>query len=388
MSFMPSPPALRRLPLLLRLCLVGWLLLLAPAQAAELVVFYGEGCPHCAEQHEFLHELEQRWPQLQVQRYEVWRETTHHWHFREMAQAHGIEAGSVPTLFLDGQVWVGHSPAIAADVERAVRELLADADPSGTDEGQATTTRFLIPVPGLGEVDLSQQSLLLGTALIALVDGFNPCSFWVLTLLLGLVIHSGSRRRVALVGSVFLLTTTAVYGGFMLGVFSVLSYVLYLSWVQWLVAGMALLFGLVNVKDYFWYQRGLSFTISEKHKPGIYRSLRQVMASSQGSVIALVSATVAMALGIALVELPCTAGFPVLWAALLADQNVSTAGFAGLLSLYLLIYLLDEAVVFVMAVATLRLGRFEERHGRLLKLVGGLVMLSLALALFVWSKLL
>jgi hypothetical protein len=349
------------------------------AQTADLYVFYGEGCPHCAEQHTFLDALERAQPGLVVHRLEVWRTDQHHEQFRLMAAAHGIDANSVPTVFGFGRVWVGHSPQIAREIEAAAGALSARSPAPSTD------TR-VIRVPGLGEIDLAGESMVYGTLLIAFVDGFNPCSFWVLTLLLGLVVHSGSRGRVVLVGGTFLLTTTLVYGLFIAGIFSVLGFVIYLDWVQWLVAAFALVFGVVGVKDYFLYKRGISFTISDRHKPAIYRNMRHVMAR-KGAPWAMVSATVLMALGIALVELPCTAGFPVLWSAMLAERGVHGHAFAGLLALYLLVYLLDELVVFVVAVTTLRIGRFEERHGRLLKLIGGSIMLALAVTLIVRPQL-
>lgn len=358
------------------------------AAAVDMHVFYGEGCPHCEEQHLFLDALQRSRPDLQVHRYEVWREDTHHRLFREMSAAHGVDAGSVPTVFVDGRAWVGHSPRIAAEIEAAVAALPAGADSAiRTTESAAPRTASgdtsVIEIPGIGAVSVHGDSLVYSTSLIAFIDGFNPCSFWVLTLLMGLVVHSGSRGRVVLVGATFLLTTTLVYGAFMVGLFNVLGYVLYLEWVQWLVAGFAALFGLVNVKDYFWYRRGISFTISDEQKPGIYRRMRRVMASG-GHPWALVAATAAMAAGVSLVELPCTAGFPVVWTALLAEQGVVGGAFIGLLALYLLVFLLDELTVFAVAVATLRVGRFEERHGRLLKLIGGMVMLALALVMF-WN---
>lgn len=356
------------------------------ATAADMHVFYGEGCRHCRDQHLFLEDLQRTYPELTVHRHEVWRSQIHHPLFREMAARHGIEASSVPTVFFDGHVWEGHSTRIAEQIEAAVRRRLGEGkSPSAERIGPplATDGARTISIPGAGGIALRGDALIYSTVLIAFVDGFNPCSFWVLTLLLGLVIHSGSRQRVLVVGITFLLTTTVVYGVFIAGMFSVLSYVLYLNWVQWLVAAFALVFGLVNIKDYFWYQRGISFTISDQRKPGIYRSMRRVVASGD-SLLAPVTATVVMAAGIALVELPCTAGFPVLWTALLADQQVAGTAFLALLALYLAVYLLDELAVFAVAAATLRIGRFQERHGRLLKLIGGMIMLALAVTL-VWN---
>lgn len=370
--------------------LLAALLLSSPslAEPAEgtvnMYVFWGVGCPHCDAQKPFLRELEARYPGLRVQEMEVAADTRHHALFEDMAAAHGIPAQSVPTVFVGGRAWVGDSPDLRRQIEAQVafcsRNPCADpwagVDGRSLDEGRDYT----LTLPWLGGVDLSLQPLVMSTALIALVDGFNPCSLWVLTVLLALVIHSGSRRRVLVVGLTFLITTAAVYGLFVVGVFGVLSYVAYLGPVQVVVALFALTFALVNIKDYFWFQKGLSFTIADEHKPGLYRSIRGLMESGR-SGLALVAATFVMALGIALVELPCTAGFPVIWSGLVAEHYPGAWGFAGLLALYLLLYLLIELMVFAGALATLRIRRFEEVHGRVLKLVGGLIMLALALVL-------
>jgi glutaredoxin len=257
----------------------------------------------------------------------------------------------------------------------------APSDAGAGASGDATSALGdVIHIPVLGAVNLGARSLPVSTALIAFVDGFNPCSLWVLSILLALVLHTGSRRKIAVVGSTFLVVTAAVYGLFILGLFKIFMIVDFLGIVQVVVALLALGFALVNIKDYFWYKQGLSFTISDRYKPKIYRDIRN-LATPGRSTAALLGATVVMALGIALIELPCTAGFPVLWSSIVAGQGVSTGEFAGLLGLYMLVYLMDELVIFGTAVYTLRMSRMQETHGRALKLVGGMVMLALALTL-------
>lgn len=367
---MPRASVLVALLLLLALPSPGWSEPLF--EADTLYVFWSEDCPHCREQKQFLEELQDAYPGLPVITMELSRSQRYHERFRHMASARGLSALSVPTVFFNERVWVGNSPLIQQQMQQAVAAVHdpASASPQVTES-----------VTGwLEALRQDQGSTVVLTLLIALVDGFNPCSLWVLTLLLALVINSGSRQRIALVGGTFLLTTALLYGAFIAGVFSVLSFLLYLHWVQWLVAGFALVFGLVNVKDYFWYKRGLSFTIAESRKPGIYRGLRGLRQKQLGGA-ALILTTVIMASGIALVELPCTAGFPVLWSGILAERGVSGGSFAILLALYVLVYLLIELLVFGLALLTLRMDRFEERHGRLLKLYGGTIMLALAGAL-------
>jgi len=344
-----------------------------PTNGPELHVFWSLGCPVCIRQKPWLDGLKARFPSLQVMEMELSRSDRFHALFQEMAEARGVSAAYVPTLMLGPRAWVGDTPAQRAEIEAAIAAVLAGED-------LAADTSGSLRLPILGEVDHAAASVLGLTMLIAFVDGFNPCSLWVLTLLLGMVIASGSRRRVAVVGISFLVTTALIYGAFIAGLFSVLAFAFALPWVRWAVALFALGFGLVSIKDYFWYGQGITFSIPEGQKPGIYQRIRGLRQQDM-NIPALIGATVAMAAGIALVELPCTAGFPVVWSGILADRGVGGAGFAGLLAIYVLIYLSVELAIFAIAVTGMSLGRMGEHHGRALKLLGGAVMVALAGAL-------
>jgi cytochrome c biogenesis protein CcdA len=378
---------------------------IAQEEPIELPVYYfwGDGCPVCSEQKPFMDELVQKYPQVKFYSLEVWYVQENQDLFFAIAEKHGFEPRGVPTTFIGDQVWVGFRDHMKAEMEAAVVNCIANGCPdygrgivhfeperavlSPPDqivpEGEPSPGRSnVIDIPFFGTINLDQHSLFFSTAIISFVDGFNPCSLWVLSILLALVIHTGSRKKIFLVGFTFLLVTTAVYGLFIAGLFSVFTFVSYIGWIQVVVALLALSFALVNIKDYFWFKSGVSFTISDKHKPRIYKGLRGIMESGK-STWALIGATVAMALGIALVELPCTAGFPVLWTNIVSAQNPGVGTFLLLLGLYMLIYLLDELVIFFSAVFTLKASKFEEKHGRVLKLVGGMVMLALALVLLI-----
>jgi len=164
---------------------------------------------------------------------------------------------------------------------------------------------------------------------------------------------------------------------FIAGLFTMFTVISFAGWIRVVVASVALFFGLVNVKDYFWYKEGISFTIADDKKPGLYRSMRRVLNAGE-SMPALIGATIVMAAGASLVEFSCTAGFPVLWTNLLVSQGVTALTFAALLALYMLIYQIDELAIFLVAVYSMRVSRIEEKHGRILKLIGGTLMLTLA----------
>ncbi|HZU86347.1 MAG TPA: thioredoxin family protein [Anaerolineaceae bacterium] len=381
--------------LALAITLTAWGFAPAPvvqAQAADgggkiVIYFYwGEGCPHCAEAKPFLAELQKRYPQIELRAYEVWNNPDNQNKFQLMSQSYGFEAQYVPTIFIGEKYWVGYSDQIASEIEAQVAACAVSAcpDPS-TVQLDPNTGQFkdnIIDIPLIGKVDLDAQSLVLSTALIAFVDGVNPCSVWVLTMLLALVLHTGSRRKVVIIGLIFLTVTALIYALFIAGLFTVLKIASFVGWIQVVVAGMALVFGLINIKDYFWYKQGVSLTIADDKKPGIYQRMRGVLNASN-SFWGLLGATIVLAAGVSLVEFSCTAGFPVIWANLMTAHHVSTLDFILLLVLYMIIYQADELVIFFVAVFTLRASKLEEKEGRILKLVGGVLMLTLAVVMLI-----
>lgn len=342
------------------------------ADDVELVLFHGDGCPHCGAMQEFLDELEDRYPDLVVTEYEVWYDTANQVVFTETLAALGQEPEAVPTVVIDGIVIVGHSDAIEGRIEGIVDDLSDGLVPTDEDE-------FVIDVPLVGSVDVGSGSLIGATALIALVDGVNPCSLWVLSMLMALVVHSGSRTRVFAVGGMFLLITSLLYGLYMIGAYSTLSLVGEQTWIRIAVALVAGTFGVLHVKEHF-TTRGPSVTIGAEHKPGLFQKMRR-LADMDRSLPATLGGTAVLAVGVSLLETPCTAGLPLLWTNLIADRGVPASGAVVLFLLYLLIFLVDELVIFGATVFTMRAAKMQEHHGQALQLIGGTLMLTLAVAM-------
>jgi thiol-disulfide isomerase/thioredoxin len=385
-----------------------------PAATLNIYFFWGDGCPHCAAAKPFLAGLAQRYPGVTVRDFEVWYATANQPILARMSARFGFEAHAVPTIFIGNRYWEGYSDAIGREIEAYVRGCLAsgcvDAGtgivaPLPVDTapligpvaplGPVAPTPIAAPViaaesssaaildvPLLGTLDMANESQIVSTVLIAFVDGVNPCSIWVLSVLLALTLRTGSRKKVFLIGLVFIAVTAAIYALFITGLFTMLSVIRFVGWIQAAVALVALVFAVVNIKDYFWYREGLSFTIPDARKPGLYQRMRNVLNASQ-STPGLIGATVVMAAGVSLIEFSCTAGFPVLWTNLLTAQKVTPAAFALLLGLYMLIYQIDELGLFAVAVVTLKANRIEEKHGRVLKLIGGMLMLALAIVMLI-----
>ncbi|MFT4343111.1 MAG: hypothetical protein ACMXYE_00005 [Candidatus Woesearchaeota archaeon] len=308
--------------------------------------------------------------------------------YERLKQAHGLRVGGFPAIFVGDTFHIGER-AIVENVEKDVQRCLEEDCLCPVSQLHPQTSRMpqrgdivservnVVNIPFLGDVNVGAMPLALMTILIAFVDGFNPCSLWVLTFLLGMVLFSGSRKKVLIIGITYLTVTATVYGLFMLAYLNVFLYIGYVTWIKIIVALLALTFGLINIKDYFWYKKGVSLSIPDKYKPKLFKQVRGILKGNV-SVPAMIGATALMALGITLVELPCTAGFPMIWTNIILLHDLPFMEYMFLFLLYVLVYLSVELVIFFSAVFTMKSSALTEQRGRDLKLVGGIIMVVLA----------
>ncbi|MCB2412340.1 hypothetical protein LGT39_05695 [Demequina sp. TTPB684] len=357
---------------------------------ADLVLFWGDGCPNCEKEREWLDEVKDQYPDLKIAQYEVWNDADNRDLFAAEAERLDFTAGSVPTTIVGERVWIGWTDQIRQDMAGAIDQVSRGEEPragvygtagAGTcsEEDAICTVEEdgqLIEVPIVGEVSLGDRSLFVSTVIIGFVDGINPCSLWAISVLLTIVLRTGSRRRVVAIGSTFLVVTAGMYALYMGAIYSALAVVGFIGAIQIAVAVVAGVFGAVSVKDYFAFKKGLSFTISDSAKPGIYQRMRA--AAGQRALIPALAATVALAVAVSLLETPCTAGFPVLWTGMLQANGVGALETAGLFVAYMVPFLLDEFLVLAVAIWTMRAMKMQEKHGELLKLFAGVTMLVLA----------
>jgi hypothetical protein len=183
----------------------------------------------------------------------------------------------------------------------------------------------------------------------------------------------------ALVAGTFVLVSAAVYYAFMAAWLNVLLAVGLSTQVRWALAAVALLIGTVNVKDFMALGKGISFSIPDSAKPGMYARMRSALNAE--ALPASLFAVALLAVVVNFVELLCTAGLPAIDTAVLTQQNLGTATHYAYPGLYILGYVADDTLMVTLAVVALGNRKLTEHTGRWLKLLSALVMLALGLVL-------
>lgn len=341
----------------------------------RLVVFVRDGCPHCADAKAYLSGLTAVRPKVEVVYRPIDRDPAAREELAQVSQRAGIWPPGVPTFVARGKVKVGFGDAAESGPD--LLAFIDDTHAQPTDEVNAGPFGALSP---------TRLGLPLFTLAIGLIDGFNPCATWVLLFLLSLLVHLRDRRRMALVAGTFVIASGAVYYAFMAAWLSLFLAVGMSAPLRWTLAALAIAIGAINTKDFFAWKRGISLTIPEGAKPGLYTRLRTVM-NAENLPAALVAVTL-LAIAVNFIELLCTAGLPAIYTAILAQRDLGWLAYHAYLGLYIAGYIADDTLLVTTAVVALSSTKLSEQNGRWLKLVSGIVMLALGVLMLLRPDLL
>lgn len=350
--------------------------------------FWGDGCPHCMREKPFLEQLKRRFPGIEVRAYEVWHNRENAELFNRMSKSYGVETSGVPTTFVNNRAFVGFSGEISVAIEREVTHCVKYGciDPISKSGGRSENRvqkqgDTIITLPIFGKIDTSKVSLPFFTIMLASLDSFNPCAFFVLFFLLSLLIHARSRKRMVLIGGTFVFFSGFVYFIFMAAWLNIFLLIGQVKVVTVIAGTIALIIAAINIKDFFFFRQGVSLSISENAKPKLFERMRNLLKAD--SISSLMTGAIVLAVTANAYELLCTAGFPMVFTRVLTLNNLTAAQHYLYLALYNLIYVIPLAIIVLIFTVTLGSRKLSGWQGRKLKLISGMMMLGLAIVLIV-----
>ncbi|MDD5621097.1 MAG: hypothetical protein PHS27_00660 [Candidatus Pacebacteria bacterium] len=317
-----------------------------------VINFFGQpGCPHCKAEEEFLEEIKIKYPQIQINEYSALsQENIKKW--EGLCLQYNIEKclGVVPVTFVNDKFFLGfdNKEGIGKNIENAIREELG-LSTLDSSEG--------IYLPIIGRVDFSNFSLPALSVILGFFDGFNVCSLGALVLILSMVLALKSRKRVLIFGTTFILTTAAIYGILIFLWYKVFSvFEKHLGALQLLIGLVSLFGAMYFFKQFLKFKKqgpacsmqnqGISAKLSKRVSNSFDKSL---------NILTLVGIVLLFAFAITIVEFPCSATIPMAFAGTLANASLSAGMHFLYILIYIVFYLFDELLVFLIAVFTMKI---------------------------------
>lgn len=372
-------------------CFVLFFLFPISTKALTLHFFYGDGCPHCAKEELYLEELKETYPELEIMRYETWYQEENSALLEQVKEALGVNNPYIPFTVIGSSSITGFSEATKPSIEEAIKNCEKNACPdlvkqikegepvSIPEEEPDASKDKLISVPFFGTIDAKSFSIPLLAIVMGAIDGFNPCAMWILLFLIGLLLGTKDKKKMWILGLAFLITSGFVYFLFMISWLQVALKMNQVMWIRNAIAVLALFGSIFNLVSFFRpAEAGCHITGGEKRKR--LQTKMRTLIKEKKLFIAL-AGIIGLAFLVNLIELACSAGLPVLFTSVLSMNELSGISYFGAILLYILFYMLDDIIIFAIAMITFELTGISNKYNRYSHLIGGILMLVIGLLL-------
>lgn len=348
-------------------------------ECVHLVFFYSNTCSACAQAEPIIDELEQEY-NLLIDRREI-----HELGNSNLLQAYlsiyniNPDSWGIPATFLNGRAIVGYS----SDYKQMIVDEITNCQTGNCTcpFNQSLADYYgAAPFPNMNETHyLGNNTTIAGGMELtipvivsaAIVDSINPCAFAVMIFLLTYLIGIGTKKRMLKIGFVYIATVFITYFLAGLGLFLAVQSTDMARTVYYVSAIVALVAGLINIKDFFWYGKGITLSIPKSAKSSISKWVKK----------ASVPAAIVLGLLVSMFELPCTGGVYLAILGLLSNNLTKSHALLPLL-LYNFIFVVPLIIMVGLVyfgVSAEKLEKWRKKKRNYMKLISGLLMIVLGI---------
>lgn len=369
------------------------MLLFLPNVKAEenlkFYLFYQESCPHCHDEMEFINSIKDEYPTVDFVFYEISLNEMNYNFYNKVLKKTKINANGVPFTIIGTDYYVGFNEEISKNIVESLNKFLEtgtidiismvknDEDLSDIKYNENINENMSLPI--IGEIDAKKVSLPLISIFIGMIDGFNPCAMWVLLFLIGMLFNMKDKKKMWVLGITFLTTSAILYFFIMMAWLKVALSFNTVLWLRILIALIALIAGGINIISYLKNIKkddGCKI-VDEKKRKKIFSKIKKITLEKR--LILSIIGIITLAISVNLVELACSAGLPLMFTQILSFNNLSMFEYMFYMFLYILFFLIDDIIIFVVAMKTLSIKGISSKYGKYSNLIGGIIMILIGI---------
>ncbi|MFA6255071.1 MAG: hypothetical protein WC675_03490 [Patescibacteria group bacterium] len=362
-------------------------------QPVYLTLFYGDGCPHCAKEEVFLGKLEREFSNLNIRRLEVWNNQDNVKLMQEVSKELNVRITGVPFTVIGQETISGylndettgqkirniiesHSAVGCADL---VGDIINQQVSGGNTQCLPKGSPQTLTLPFLGEVNIQNWSLPFLTIIIGAIDGFNPCAMWILLFLISLLLGMQDKRKMWILGSVFIFVSALIYFLFLAAWLNLFLFLGFIAAIRIIIGLVAISSGGYHLKEWWSNRNATCRAINDEKRKKVMDRLRKI--TEQKTFWLALLGIIVLAFTVNLVELVCSAGLPAIYTQILSLAKLPTIQYYAYILLYILFYMLDDLIVFIVAMTTLQAFGISNKYTHWANLFGGIIILILGILL-------
>jgi hypothetical protein len=241
-------------------------------------------------------------------------------------------------------------------------------------------------LPIIGEIETKNFSLPVLTVVLGVLDGFNPCAMWTLVFLISLLLGLKDRKRMWTLGIVFIVTSAFVYFLFMAAWLNFILFIGMVTWVRVIIGLVALSGGIYNLREYVVNKDANCKVTNKERRQKVFQKLKDI--THKESFLLAIGGIILLAFAVNLVEAVCSAGLPAVYTQILSLNDLSKTEYYLYILLYIFFFMLDDLIIFFVAMKTLHMTGASKKYSRFSKLIGGFLMVVIGILLIFKPELL
>ncbi|MBU0597238.1 hypothetical protein KJ641_03570, partial [Patescibacteria group bacterium] len=352
----------------------------------EFLLFHLDTCPHCKDEIKFINEklMPKYGDYIDLKLFEVSSSKNQDLYKQYTYFYNYTASGGVPLVFINGQAVSGYGKdsttgeIIMGIVEDELKKM-GIIDTTG-DISENQGEQVIVPI--LGSINPKNISIPLLTIVLGLLDGFNPCAMWVLIFLITLLLGMNNRKRMWLLGSIFIFTSGLVYFVFMAAWLELILFIGLIWYIRWAIGLLAVYVGSSSlIKS--WKNRkneGVVCEVTGQQKNRkIFEKIKDII--HRRSLVWSILGIIILGFSVNLVELACSAGFPAVYTQVLAMASVPTWERYLYMAGYIFFYMLDDMIVFALAMITLKATGVGGKYAKYINIFSAFLIFILGLLL-------
>ncbi len=376
--------------IIMLLCLFLFIPFAQADEQLDIYLFYSDICSTCEEEIQFLQEYTKE-NNINLVMYETTKNEENDSLLTEVRQALNNNNKTVPYTVIGTTGMTGFNDTVEKQIKAAVNKYKAESYVDIVDvvindldvEYTINPPEGVYNIPLLGDIDPKDVSLPLVAIILGFIDGFNPCAMWVLLFLLSIIMTMKDRKKMWVIGLTFLTTSALIYLAFMLAWLSVAITLSQIFWVRFIIAIIALLGGIVNLTSYYKERKrddGCQVVDKDKRK-SILKRINRIVAQmdNKKTYFLAILGVMGLAVTVNLIELACSSGLPLIFTQILALNNLNGLQYFIYILIYILFFLVDDIVIFIIAMKTLKLTGISTKYNKLSHLIGGILMMLIGI---------
>ena len=204
---------------------------------------------------------------------------------------------------------------------------------------------------------------------------------WILIFLISMLIGMKNKKRMWVLGITFLLSSALVYFLFLISWLNLAVFLNKIVYIRVAISAIAIALGVYQIVRFtssvFNQKDDGCEVVDSKGRKKIIKSINKIV--KEKSFILALLGVVLLAFSVNIIELLCSLGLPVMFSEILAVNNISKTGQVLYSLLYVFFFLIDDIVVFIIAMKTLEIKAISNKFGKYSHLIGGIIMLVIGL---------